>query len=37
MDELLNVGVEIVVEWSLERDICPSRVFIELNAVTVNA
>ena len=32
MDELLDVGGEIVVEWSIERDICPSRVYIIFNA-----
>ena len=37
MEELLDVRVEFVVEWSIEWDICPSRVYIKVNVATVNA
>ena len=37
MSELLSVLVELVVEWSIERHGSPIRVYINLNAVKVNA
>ena len=37
MNEWLYERVELVVEWSIERENSPSRVYISLNAVKVNA
>ena len=37
MNEFLFVRVKLVVEWSIERENSPRRVYIKLNAVKVNA